>query len=163
MRELIVIEYVSLDGVIQAPGHAGEDPEGGFPHGGWTGPLMPDHQRYNGDLFQTAGAFLLGRFTYDIWARYWPTVTDENDEIARALNTLPKYVASGTLESATWAGTTVIRDVAREVYQLKQPPGRPILVLGSSQLVQTLVEHDLVDVYQLWLHPVVLGGGKKLF
>jgi len=163
MCKLIVIEYVSLDGVIQAPGHAGEDPEGDFPHGGWTGPLMPDHRRYNSDLFQTAGAFLLGRLTYDIWARYWPTVTDETDEIAHALSMLPKYVSSRTLESASWAGTTVIRDVAREVAELKQQPGKPILVLGSSQLVQTLVDHDLIDEYQLWLHPVVLGAGKKLF
>ena len=163
MRKLIVIEYVSLDGVVQAPGHAGEDPEGGFPHGGWTGPLMPDHRRYNGDLFQTAGAFLLGRRTYDLWASYWPSVTDENDDIARALNTLPKYVASRTLESASWSGTTMIRDVAPAVAELKQQPGKPIFALGSSQLVQSLVDHDLVDEYQLWLHPVVLGEGKKLF
>jgi dihydrofolate reductase len=163
MRKLIVTEYVSLDGVIQAPGHAGEDPEGGFLHGGWTGALMLDHRRYNTELFQTAGAFLLGRRTYEIFSAYWPTVHDESDEIARALNTLPKYVASRTLETASWAGTTVIRDVGREVAELKQQPGKPILALGSSQLVQTLVDHDLVDEYQLWQHPVVLGEGKKLF
>jgi dihydrofolate reductase len=163
MRKLIVIEYVSLDGVIQAPGHAGEDREGGFPHGGWTGPLMPDHRRYNSDLFQTAGAFLLGRRTYEIFAAYWPTVSAERDEIARALNILPKYVASRTLETASWAGTTVIRDAARDVAELKQQPGKPIFALGSSQLVQTLIKRDLVDEYQLWLHPVVLGAGKTLF
>jgi len=162
MRKLIVVEYVSLDGVIQAPGHAAEDRDGGFPHGGWTGPLMPDHRRYNSDLFQTAGAFLLGRLTYDIWAGYWPGVTDENDYVAHALNTLPKYVASRTLEGASWTGTTVIREMA-SVAELKRQSGKPIFVLGSSLLVQTLVEQDLVDEYQLWLHPVVLGEGKKLF
>src|SRR5262249_11134464 len=163
MRKLVVIEYVSLDGVVQAPGHSAEDRAGGFSHGGWTAPLMPDHRRYNSELFQTAGAFLLGRLTYDIWASYWPSVTDENDDVARALNTLPKYVASRTLESASWKRTTVIREVAPAVAELKQQPGKPIFVLGSSQLVQTLVEHDLVDEYQLWLHPVVLGEGEKLF
>jgi dihydrofolate reductase len=163
MRKLIVVEYVTLDGVIQAPGHAGEDRERGFPHGGWSGRWMPDHRRYNSDLFQTAGAVLLGRRTYEIFADYWPTVSDDGDEIARLLNTLPKYVASRTLENASWAGTMVIRDVALEVAELKQQPGKPVLTLGSSQLVQTLIEHDLVDEYQLWLHPVVLGEGKKLF
>src|SRR5207248_5562419 len=80
MSKLVVIEYVSLDGVIQGPGHSGEDLEGGFTQGGWTGPLMPDHRRYNTESFQTAGAFLLGRVTYEIWAAYWPTVTDERSE-----------------------------------------------------------------------------------
>lgn len=145
MRKLVVIEYTSLDGVIQAPGHAGEDPEGGFAHGGWTGPLMPDHQRYNSESYQTAGAFLLGRLTYDIWAAYWPTVTDDSDAIARALNTLPKYVASRTLAKPEWSGTTVIRDVPREVPELKQQPGKPIFVIGSANLAQTLIEHGLVD------------------
>jgi dihydrofolate reductase len=124
---------------------------------------MPDHRRYNSDLFQTAGAFLLGRRTYEIFAAYWPTVSAERDEIARALNILTKYVASRTLETASWAGTTVIRDAARDVAELKQQPGKPIFALGSSQLVQTLIKRDLVDEYQLWLHPVVLGAGKTLF
>lgn len=124
---------------------------------------MEEHARYNSELFQTAGAFLLGRLTYDIWAEYWPTVTDEDDEIARALNTRPKYVASRTLEKSSREGTTVLRDVPVEVARLKGQPGRPIFVLGSSQLAQSLADHGLIDKYQLWIHPVVLNGGKRLF
>jgi dihydrofolate reductase len=163
VRKLIAIEYVSLDGVIQGPGHAGEDREGGFEAGGWTEPQMPDHRRYNTESFQTAGAFLLGRLTYQIWAAYWPTVRDEDDLIAAALNRLPKYVASRTLDRADWAGTTIIRDIATEVPRLKSQPGKPIFVMGSSGLAQTLMEDRLIDEYQLWLHPVVLGFGKRLF
>ena len=160
----VVVEYVSLDGVIQAPGHPGEDPEGGFEHGGWTGPFMADHRRYLSEAFPAAGAFLLGRLTYEIFAAYWPTVTDGEDEIARALNSLPKYVASTTLNEAKWDGTTLIKgDVAEEVARLKEQPGRDILVVGSSGLAQTLMHHDLIDEYQLWLHPIVLGNGKRLF
>ena len=163
MSKLIVIEYVSLDGVIQAPGQPDEDTDGGFAAGGWTGPLMSDHRRYNTESFQSAGAFLLGRRTYEIWLQYWPRVKDEGDLIARALNERPKYVASTTLEKVEWEGTTIIRDVPQEIARLKQKPGRPIFVMGSSQLAQTLMAHKLVDEYQLWLHPVVLGGGKRLF
>ena len=160
----MVVEYVSLDGVIQAPGHPGEDPEGGFEHGGWTGPFIAEHRRYLSEQFQAAGAFLLGRLTYEIFAAYWPTVTDEDDDIANALNSLPKYVASTTLKEAQWDGTTLIKsDVAEEVGKLKEQPGRDILVVGSSGLAQTLIKHDLVDEYRLWLHPVVLGSGKRLF
>jgi dihydrofolate reductase len=164
VRKLIVTEYLSLDGVIQAPGHAGEDSAGGFADGGWTGPYMADHRRYNSELYQTVGAFLLGRLTYEIFAAAWPKVTDEHDQIARALNTLPKYVASTSMwpEQATWAPTTILNgDLATEVSRLKEEPGRPILVAGSARLVQTLQRHDLVDEYRLWLHPVVLGGGAS--
>jgi len=164
VRGSVVVEYVSLDGVIQAPGHAGEDRDGGFAHGGWTGGFMADHRRYNSQLFPAAGVFLLGRRTYEIFAAYWPTVTDESDRIAHALNSRPKYVVSTTLREAAWPGTTVLTgDVAGQVAKLKQEPGGPVLVLGSSRLVPTLLAHDLVDEYQLWLHPVVLGGGKRLF
>lgn len=164
MRRVVVVEYVSVDGVIQAPGHPGEDPEGGFEHGGWTSPFMDDHRRYLSEEFQAAGAVLLGRVTYQIFAAYWPTVTDEEDEIARALNSLPKYVASTTLEEVQWDGTEVIKsDVAEEVAKLKEQPGRDILVVGSSGLAQTLMQHDLVDEYRLWVHPIVLGSGKRLF
>jgi len=164
MSRLVVIEYISLDGVVQAPGHAGEDRDGGFEHGGWTGPFMSDHSRYISESFQGAGAFLLGRITYQIFAEYWPTVTDENDEIARALNSIPKYVASTTLDEPRWQGTTVINsDVPGEVKKLKEQSGKPVIVVGSSQLAQTLTRHKLVDEYQLWLHPIVLGSGKRLF
>jgi dihydrofolate reductase len=163
MRKLFVTEYLSLDGVMQAPGHAGEDQDGGFRYGGWTASQMQDHRRLNSDFLQLAGAFLFGRRTYEIFAQHWPAVTDEHDEIARALNTQPKYVASRTLTNPEWAGTTVISDVPHDVAALKQEPGRPIFVVGSSSLAQTLIEHDLIDEYELWLHPVVLGSGKRLF
>jgi dihydrofolate reductase len=164
VQKLVVIEYVSLDGVVQAPGHENEDPNGGFAHGGWTAPFMTDHHRYNSNLFQTAGAFLLGRVTYQIWSRYWPTVTDPNDEVARALNSLPKYIASTTLTDPDWKPATVIsHDLAAEVSHLKARAGKPIFVLGSSKLAHGLMNYDLVDEYQLWLHPVVLGEGKRLF
>ena len=160
---LSVVEYVSIDGVVQGPGHAGEDTAGGFDLGGWTGPFMDEHRRYGTEVLKSAGAFLFGRLTYDIWASYWPTVTDPADEIAGALNGLPKYVASTTMEKADWAGTTVIRDVPAEVAALRAQPGGDILVMGSSVLAHTLAAHDLVDRYELWIHPVVLGRGKRLF
>ena len=154
---------MSLDGVIQAPGHAGEDQDLGFASGGWTGPFMAEHARYNIESFQAAGAFLLGRRTYEIWADYWPTVTD-SDAIARALNAKPKYVASTTLDGASWHGTTILRQgLVGDVERLKRDPGQSIMMIGSSDLAQTLIEHDLVGEYCLWLHPVVLGGGKRLF
>jgi dihydrofolate reductase len=163
VRNLVVVEYVSLDGVIQAPGHPHEDREGGFTHGGWTGPAMQEHRRYLGHRFRAAGAFLFGRITYEIWARYWPAVLDDSDDIAHALNTLPKYVASRTLGDATWPDTTVIHsDVGKRVRSLKAEPGGDVYVFGSSDLVRTLMEHDLIDEYQLWLHPIVIGGGKQL-
>src|SRR5256885_16696410 len=104
MSKLVVIEYVSLDGVIQGPGHAGEDLDGGFTQGGWTGPLMPEHRRFNTESFHTAGAFLLGRGTYEIWAAYWPPVTDESDLIAPAPNPPPQNAASKGLHRARMKG-----------------------------------------------------------
>jgi dihydrofolate reductase len=166
VRKLVVVEYVSLDGVIQAPGHAGEDPEGGFAHGGWTGPFMADHRRLNSQLYPTAGAFLLGRRTYEIFIAYWPRMTDPADPIAHALNSRPKYVAATTPFEPAWPGCTVLTgEVADQVAKLKQQPddGGPLLVVGSARLAQTLAAHDLVDEYQLMLHPVVLGSGKRLF
>ena len=162
--ELIVAEFITIDGVVQAPGGPDEDTERGFEHGGWSVDHMDDHIRLNTELFQTVDAFLIGRGTYDAWVGYWPSVTDETDDIARALNTKPKYVASTTLEDPQWAGTTVIRDVPTEVARLKAKPGRPLLVVASPKLVQTLTAEGLVDQYQLWIHPVVVGGvGKRLF
>ena len=133
---VIVIEHPSVDGVIQAPGHAAEDLEGGFSHRGWTGPHMADHRRVFSETFARSGGFLLGRRTYEIFASYWPTVEDPNDDVARALNDLPKYVVSSTLEDATWPRTTIIRDAATEIPRLKESPGKPLRVVGSSRLVQ---------------------------
>jgi dihydrofolate reductase len=162
-RRLILIEYVSLDGVAQAPGHAAEDTDGDFAHGGWTGPHMDDHGRYMREALNTMGALLLGRLTYEIWAGYWPTVSDPADEIARMLNAVPKYVASTTLRSGPWPDTTVITDVAGQVGELKALPGKDIVVMGSSQLAQSLMRHGLVDQCRLMIHPIVLGSGKRLF
>jgi dihydrofolate reductase len=162
MRRLILIEYLTLDGVTQAPGHAREDTVGGFAHGGWSGPHMDDHGRYMREALNTMGALLLGRLTYDIWASYWPTVIDPDDEIARLLNTVPKYVASRTLRDRSWPETTVLSDVASDVQELKNQPGKDIVVMGSAELAQTLMRNDLIDEYRLMLHPVVVGSGKKL-
>src|SRR5579864_2514688 len=163
MGRVVVIDYVSVDGVVQGPGHVGEDSDGGFKQGGWTRPHLGEHAQYLAGPFTAAGGFLLGRVTYDIWLEYWPNVTDAGDLIARALNTKPKYVASASLANPDWAGTTVLRDVPREVAELREKPGGPLLVMGSSQLTHTLTEHALVDEYRLMIHPVVLGSGKKLF
>ena len=164
MRELMVVEYVSLDGVMQEPGHATEDTGGGFRYGGWTGPFMTDHRRYLSQLFQTVGAFLFGRRTYDIFADVWPTITDPSDLIARALNESPKYVVSSTLAEARWQPTTIIKgEVPEAIAALKQEPGRPIVVVGSSELTHTLTHRNLVDQYYLMLHPVILGSGKRVF
>ncbi len=163
MSRVVLVEYVSLDGVIQAPGHAGEDPVG-FAHGGWSSPFFAEHRRYMADVFARAAGFLLGRVTYEIFAAYWPTVTADDDDIAGPLNRLPKYVASTTLGEAEWTGTTVLHgDVLEEVVELKAQPGKDLVVVGSAELTQTLMAHDLVDEYQLWVHPIVLGSGKRIF
>jgi dihydrofolate reductase len=165
MSKLVVAEFVSLDGVMQAPGDAGEDREGGFEYGGWQMPYNDDvaGQRIGASMAQT-GSFLFGRKTYEIFARYWPTQPDDNP-FAKILNGLPKYVASTTLtEPLGWEGSTLLQgDVAKAVAELKDGEGGNIVVLGSGGLVQTLYENDLVDEYALMITPIVLGGGKKLF
>lgn len=165
MRKLTVSEFVSLDGVMQAPGGADEDTEGGFRHGGWQMGYFDDvaGERIGASMAQT-GAFLLGRRTYEIFASYWPTQSDD-DPFAKILNGLPKYVASTTLgEPLAWQNSTLLQgDVAKAVAELKEGEGGNIVVLGSGGLVQTLYENDLVDEYAIMIHPIVLGSGKKLF
>lgn len=164
MSRIVVVEYVSLDGVVQGPGHADEDREGGFERGGWTQPYFAEHGRLIPDVFRAADAFLFGRLTYDIWAAHWPSITDPRNEIAQALNTRPKYVVSTTLAGPTWAGTTVINgDLTTEIPALRDAHDRDIVTMGSAQLAQGLIRHDLVDRYELWVHPVVVGNGKRLF
>lgn len=163
--KLTVTTFLSLDGVMQAPGGPEEDPSDGFGLGGWLVPFADeDFGRQVVSWFETADAFLLGRGTYEIFLSYWPHVTDENDPIAGALNRLPKYVASRTLDHVDWAGASLLKgDTVEAVRELKSRPGRELQVHGSAGLLQTLVEHDLVDEYRLLVFPVVLGQGKRLF
>jgi dihydrofolate reductase len=167
MRKVIANEFLSLDGVAQAPGGADEDPSGGFAHGGWHMQYMQDDaaQQWVLASIVEAGAFLLGRRTYEIFAAYWPNASAEEQVIARPLNTKPKYVASSTLDRPLeWENSTLLeRDVAAAVAALKQEDGSDIHVIGSTQLVQTLIEHDLVDEFRLMIDPVLLGGGKRFF
>jgi dihydrofolate reductase len=167
MRKLVVNEFMSLDGVAQAPGGADEDVSGGFKHGGWHMPYMEDELTQNwvlGSIVE-AGGFLLGRSTYEIFAAYWPNASEEEQVIAEPLNTKPKHVASTTLaEPLEWQNSTLLQgDVADAVAALKQEEGGDVHVIGSTNLVQTLIKDDLVDEFRLMIDPLVLGGGKRIF
>jgi len=157
--------FLTLDGVMQAPGGPDEDPDGQFEHGGWSFPYGDqDFGAAMTGWFAQAGAFLLGRKTYEIFQGYWPRVTDADDPIAGKLNALPKYVASTTLDSAGWHNSSDLRgDVTAEIVKLKVQPVAELQVHGSGGLAQTLIAHDLVDEYRLLIFPVHLGSGKKLF
>ncbi|HEX6241388.1 MAG TPA: dihydrofolate reductase family protein [Polyangiales bacterium] len=164
MRKLIVSEFLSLDGVMQAPGGADEDTEGGFRHGGWTMPFWHDDiGAAFVALMQDVDAFLLGRKTYVIHANAFEPMP-AGEFFGDLMNAPAKYVVSRTLQQPIWRNTTVIRDdVVGEVRKLKAAPGKNIITDGSHQLVHTLIEHDLVDELHLLLYPLVLGGGKRLF
>lgn len=164
MRKLIISEFLSLDGVMQAPGGADEDTEGGFAHGGWTLPFWHDDiGAAFVALMQDTDAFLLGRKTYVIHAGAFEPMP-AGDFFGDLMNAPAKYVVSRTLEEPVWRNTTIIRDdVVESVKRLKAAPGKNILTDGSHQLVHTLLEHDLVDGLHLLLYPLLLGGGKRLF
>ena len=165
MPRIIVNAFLTLDGVVQAPGGPDEDQEGGFQHGGWQAPYVGDVMgRLVTEGIADADGFLLGRKTYDIFASYWPKVTDPNDPIATALNSRPKYVLSRSLERVTWSNSTLIKgDVVAELRKLRQQPGRTLHTWGSAAALQTLMKNDLIDEYRLFIFPVVLGSGKRLF
>jgi len=163
MRKLIVSEFISLDGVIQAPGGKDEDRDGGFEYGGWTIPYWHDDIGMAfGELMRETDAFLLGRRTYVTHAEAFEPMP-AGDLFGDMMNAPRKYVVSRTLTKPIWRNTEIIRDnVVESVRALKSQPGRNILTDGSSQLVHTLLEHDLVDELHLLLYPLALGGGKRL-
>ncbi|HUY76222.1 MAG TPA: dihydrofolate reductase family protein [Ktedonobacterales bacterium] len=165
MRNIIVAEFISLDGVIQAPGGADEDTEGGFTHGGWTHPYW--HDEIGAHFFQAmteSDALLLGRRTWQTHGGAFDLLP-AGDPFGDTMNNIQKYVVSTTLTSASaWRNSTLISsNVVEEVRALKAQPGKNILMDGSSVLIHTLAEHDLIDGYMLHVYPIVLGGGKKLF
>ena len=162
MAKLVVTEFVSLDGVMEDPGGAE-----GFKHGGWSFKFNrgPEGDKFKLDELDAAHSQLLGRVTYQGFARAWPSIKDE-EGFAERMNSMRKYVVSSTLsdEEATWENSVVIRgDVAGEIAKLKEQPGGDILVAGSNTLVHFLAEHGLVDEYHLMVFPIVLGSGKRIF
>ena len=165
MAKLVVIEHLTLDGVMQAPGRPDEDRRGGFEHGGWArrgiDPLM---QRVMGERMGTSWSLLLGRRTYEDFAAFWPNQPEPNP-FTEALNNVQKYVASTTLEEPlAWINSTLLRgDAAEAVAGLKEQPGNNLVVFGSGELVQSLMRRDLIDEYVLLIHPLVLGSGRRLF
>jgi dihydrofolate reductase len=165
MRKLTLTQFMTLDGVVQSPGGPDEDPSGGFAKGGWLPPFAdnPLFGEVMGNRFAKVGGFVLGRKTYEIFAAFWPNIGDE-DPTAAKLNHLPKYVASKTLGSADWDHTTILGgDVVEAVTKLKDEDGDELQIHGSGRLAQTLMRHNLIDVYELLVFPVVLGEGKRLF
>ncbi|MGW3133174.1 dihydrofolate reductase family protein [Streptomyces sp. NPDC001123] len=165
MGKLVSTMFVTLDGVYQAPGGPEEDPSGGFTHGGWSFTYGDeDFGRFVAEVFERAGAFLLGRRTYDIFASYWPKITDPGNPIAARLNALPKYVPSATLADPGWSGTTVLTgDLAKEITALEERTDGELQVHGSGALVRSLLDLGLVDTLHLVTFPVVLGSGRRFF
>ena len=161
MRKINVLEFVSLDGVIQAPGGPEEDTSGGFAYGGWTGPHSdPVSSTAIKKQMNMPFDLLLGRKTFDIWARFWP----QHSDIWPAVNRATKYVASNTMTSHQWQPSVFLNgDIAEKITKIKQHEGPDLHVYGSAKLVQTLLKHDLVDAFWLKIFPITLGGGKRLF
>ena len=160
MAKLVVIEHLTLDGVMQAPGRPDEDRRGGFEHGGWAGPYADPVMWED---MGSAGALLLGRRTYEDFAAFWPHQTD--NPFTEVLNNRQKYVASTTLEEPLpWSNSTLLEgDAAEAVAGLKERPSEALVVFGSGELVRSLMRRDLVDEFVLLIHPLILGSGRRLF
>jgi dihydrofolate reductase len=166
MRKVIVQEWMTLDGVVQAPGMKDEDRSGGFEHGGWSLPYFEDtSMKWVVENLDEAGGFLLGRRTYEIFAGHWPNAPEEEQPMAQPLNSKPKYVASRTLtEPLEWENSMLLQgDVPKAVAVLKEEEGDDLLVIGSTELAKTLIEHDLMDEFRVMIDPLLVGGGKRLF
>lgn len=158
MRKVVVSEYVTLDGVMEDPGGAEKTK-----HGGWSFQFWSEEAaKFKFDELFASDALLLGRVTYQGFAAAWPNMQGAG-EYGERINSMPKYVASTTLTQMEWNASLIKGDLAEEVSKLKQQPGMDILVFGSGEFAQTLMQHNLVDEYRLMVHPVVLGGGKRLF
>ncbi|HEY4124278.1 MAG TPA: dihydrofolate reductase family protein [Rhizomicrobium sp.] len=164
MRKVVAAAFVSLDGVMQAPGGPTEDPTGGFTHGGWTFNYWDDSMgQFMGGMFSTPYDLLLGRKTYEIFAAHWP-FADQSDPTAQAFNAVTKYVATSSKEPLSWVNSVALDgEVAAAVARLKQQDGPTLLTQGSCGLLQTLLAHDLIDEFRLLMFPLVLGSGKRLF
>jgi len=161
MSKVVVLTNLTLDGVMQGPARPDEDRRGGFEHGGWAAPYAA--MEATGNNFASAGALLFGRRTYENFYAVWPKQT--NSPYTEFLNTIPKYVASTTLkEPLPWSNSTLLKgDAAQAVSQLKQQPGKDLLIMGSGELIQSLMRANLIDDYVLLIHPLVLGSGRRLF
>jgi len=163
MRKLVVNTFVTLDGVMQAPGGPEEDKDEDFKYGGWSFNYWDDQMGKTMDeLMKQPFDLLLGRKTYGIFAAHWPRI--ENDPTADKLNSIKKYVVSKTLDKAEWNNSYLIKtDVVNEIKKLKEKQGAEIQVHGSSSLIQTLLKNDLADEFNIWVFPVTVGNGKRLF
>jgi dihydrofolate reductase len=161
---LIVGTFVTLDGVMQAPGGPEEDRSGGFAHGGWLVPYFDETMgQVMTEWIERADGLLLGRKTYEIFAAHWPHISG-NDPIASKLNSVRKHVVSRTLDRVEWNNSTLVNgDVVEAIKRLKREPGKELQVHGSGDFIQTLLKHDLIDAFRLWTFPVLIGTGKRLF
>jgi dihydrofolate reductase len=159
MSRIVAAEYVTADGVMQDPGGVGE-----IERGGWSNPYWNDDlAKRQSELLFASDALLLGRITYEGFAAAWPDLEHEEGEFATRMNTMPKYVASRTLTTAEWNATVLTGEVPEAVAKLKERPDQNLLLYGSSALLNTLMEHELIDQYRLMIYPIVLGQGKRLF
>ncbi len=166
MRKLIVIEWMTLDGVVQAPSYPDEDTDGGFSHGGWHSPFFDDvSMQWTTNNITSAGSFLFGRRTYESFAAHWPNASDQEQTLAEPFNTRQKHVASTTLtEPLEWQNSTLLQgDTITAVTDLKQSAGDSLHVFGSTQLVHALLANNLVDELRLMIDPILLGSGKRIF